>query len=163
MATQPEIYSVKVSLLGSKPKVWRRVLVNSASTLGEFHVVIQSSMGWGNCHMHQCNINGRFYQSGPLADLDLDLGDLGMEIIDGDKVRLSQFAAPGSKFLYEYDMGDSWEHEIFVEKVVPFTPSLRHFTEWLEEEMGIENFDPKEFDKAMAIIRIEYIKDFKPM
>lgn len=42
-------------------------------------------------------------------------------------VKLSQLV-PGEKFkfLYTYDMGDSWEHEILVEKVLPAEPQTRY-------------------------------------
>ena len=29
----------------------------------------------------------------------------------------------GFKFVYEYDFGDSWEHIIVVEKIIPFDPA----------------------------------------
>ncbi|KAG0010830.1 hypothetical protein BGZ80_001149 [Entomortierella chlamydospora] len=121
MEDQPEIYSVKITLRGSKPKVWRRVLVDSTSTLTELHEVIQYAMGWIGYHLHQFKIGGKFFQSNPL---DEDFGFFGMEVHNGDEVRLNEVAEPGSKFIYEYDFGDGWEHEIFVEKVVPFKPSL---------------------------------------
>ena len=31
-----------------------------------------------------------------------------------------------TKFMYEYDFGDSWEHEIVVEKFLPFDPAAKH-------------------------------------
>jgi hypothetical protein len=32
----------------------------------------------------------------------------------------------GQKLLYEYDFGDSWEHEIVVEKMLPFDPRAKY-------------------------------------
>ena len=36
--------------------------------------------------------------------------------------------APGAKqkFIYEYDFGDSWEHEVLVEEVLPPDPDFKH-------------------------------------
>jgi hypothetical protein len=36
--------------------------------------------------------------------------------------------APGvkQKFTYEYDFGDSWEHEVLVEEVLPPDPDFKH-------------------------------------
>jgi hypothetical protein len=39
------------------------------------------------------------------------------------KVRLDQIvSAPKDRFVYEYDFGDGWDHEIVVEKVLPPDP-----------------------------------------
>jgi hypothetical protein len=36
--------------------------------------------------------------------------------------------APGAKlkFIYKYDFGDSWEHEVLVEEVLPPDPDFKH-------------------------------------
>jgi hypothetical protein len=42
------------------------------------------------------------------------------EVSNSRKVKLSQLVAQGiKKFLYVYDMGDSWEHIIQIEKTLP--------------------------------------------
>jgi len=46
------------------------------------------------------------------------LGDLDVE--DGRTVTLETLGrGEKSKFLYEYDFGDNWEHELLVEKILP--------------------------------------------
>ena len=44
--------------------------------------------------------------------------------IEGENARRVTLAALGQgakdKFLYEYDFGDSWEHELLIEKVLPW-------------------------------------------
>jgi hypothetical protein len=47
------VYQIHISLLGIKPKIWRRVLIQSDILLSDFHKVIQTSMGWTNSHLHQ--------------------------------------------------------------------------------------------------------------
>jgi len=41
-------------------------------------------------------------------------------------VRLNQIADAGAKFVYEYDFGDSWEHILLVEKVLPMEPDQQY-------------------------------------
>ena len=107
------IYQVKITLIGSKPPIWRTVLVPSDLRLGAFHDVIQVAMGWTESHLHQFIANKVFY--GVPDD------DFGMEIEDETKYKLSQLLKKEKDTLiYEYDFGDSWEHKILLEKILPF-------------------------------------------
>ena len=40
------IYQLKVTLRGSKPPIWRRLLVSDQTTLGKLHDILQIAMGW---------------------------------------------------------------------------------------------------------------------
>ena len=45
------IISLKVTLRGVKPPVWRRLLAPGTMTLGDLHKAIQAAMGWRDCHL----------------------------------------------------------------------------------------------------------------
>ncbi len=47
------ILQLHIELRGTKPKVWRRVLVPDTITLLRLHLVIQAAFGWGHSHMHE--------------------------------------------------------------------------------------------------------------
>ena len=50
-----------------------------------------------------------------------------LETKDESRVRLHQIVAqPRAKFRYEYDMGDSWLHDITVEKILPVEPGQQY-------------------------------------
>ncbi|MBI3369461.1 MAG: plasmid pRiA4b ORF-3 family protein [Burkholderiales bacterium] len=49
----PAIFQLHIELRGSKPKIWRRVLVPETITLLRLHLVIQAAFGWGHSHMHE--------------------------------------------------------------------------------------------------------------
>src|SRR6202040_3341974 len=51
-----EIYQIKVTLLGTSPPIWRRLLVPANLTLEQLHDVLQLAMGWEDCHMHDFRI-----------------------------------------------------------------------------------------------------------
>src|SRR5439155_18341526 len=51
--TRVEVYAIKVTLLGTRPPVWRRILVAREITLRNLHRTLQSVMGWTNSHLHQ--------------------------------------------------------------------------------------------------------------
>lgn len=109
-----EIYQIKVTLRGSKPPIWRRIQVPGDISLGKLHRILQIVMGWTDSHLHQF-IVGRTYYGQPDPNYGSDL-----EMRNESRVKLQQIA-PGEKFkfIYEYDFGDSWEHELLIEKILP--------------------------------------------
>lgn len=44
------IYRLKICLDGSKPEIWRRILVPGKLSLEKLHFIIQVVMGWNNTH-----------------------------------------------------------------------------------------------------------------
>jgi hypothetical protein len=48
----PEQLILKITLLGSKPVIWRRVEVHSGLTLHELHIVIQCVFEWDGSHLY---------------------------------------------------------------------------------------------------------------
>ena len=61
MKTEKQIYQIKVVLAGSKPSIWRRILVSSDISLVKLHDVLQIAMGWEDCHLHQFKYQGKYY------------------------------------------------------------------------------------------------------
>src|SRR6516162_7047338 len=60
-AISTEIYQLKVTLLGTSPAIWRRLLVPPDLTLAQLHDVLQIAMGWQECHMHEFGAGGRHF------------------------------------------------------------------------------------------------------
>ena len=106
------VYQLKVTLLHTKPPVWRRVLVDGSATLDQVHEVIQAAFGWWNYHLHEFEV-GRARYGVPDPD-----EDFGPPARDERRTRLDKVAKVGSSFRYTYDFGDYWEHQIKVEKVL---------------------------------------------
>jgi hypothetical protein len=115
------IYQIKVTLQHSKPPIWRRIQVRSDITLGKLHDILQIVMGWTDSHLHMFVIGGKRYGS-----LEADpTGELEMK--DERRVRLDQvITGVGARFVYEYDFGDSWEHLLQIEKVLPPDTGVRY-------------------------------------
>lgn len=111
--SSPTIYQLKIALEGTKPSIWRRVLVPSDIKLGTLHLAIQVSMGWSNAHLHQF-FNRELEYYGP-AELAAD-----SEVKDESQIKLSQLLiTEHDSIRYEYDFGDGWMHLILLEKILP--------------------------------------------
>ncbi|PIP82599.1 MAG: hypothetical protein CO113_10755 [Elusimicrobia bacterium CG_4_9_14_3_um_filter_62_55] len=112
-AQQGQVYQLKVALDEITPPIWRRLVVPSDINLFKLHEIIQVAMGWTNSHLHQFIVGRTFYG---IPDDEIEGA---IEIKDERKHTLSQIAKKkGAKVVYEYDMGDSWEHHIVVEEVL---------------------------------------------
>lgn len=111
------IYQLKVVLLGAKPPIWRRLQVPGNANLDWLHAVLQVAIGWTNSHLHQFKIGDECYSDTRHHFAEFE-GD--PEILEARKFTLQQIAPlEKNAFRYEYDFGDSWEHQITVEKIQP--------------------------------------------
>lgn len=108
-----DVFQLKVTLLDTKPPIWRRVLVDGGSTLDHLHEVIQAAFGWWTYHLHEFEAGRTRYG---VPDPDEDWGEPPR---DERRTRLDAIAGKGSSFRYIYDFGDGWDHKITVEKVLP--------------------------------------------
>ncbi len=107
-------YQLKITLLYSEPLIWRCIEVPGSMTLDKLHDVIQLSMGWTDSHLHQFMIGNSLYA---LKDEEDDWG--GPKSLDETKFKICDLEADMQQhFMYEYDFGDGWRHEIQIEKVI---------------------------------------------
>lgn len=95
---------------GSKPKIWRRILIDSDILLEDFHKVIQITMGWADSHLHIFLDGIKEYSS---KEFEIEYAK------DSRTVRLNKILKEENfKINYEYDFGDGWEHTIKLEKIL---------------------------------------------
>ena len=52
------IYQLKIVLTSISPMIWRRLLVQSATTIAELHYIIQIAMGWEDEHLNRFRKHG---------------------------------------------------------------------------------------------------------
>lgn len=107
------LYQFKITLKEIRPPIWRRFWVPDWITLSDLHDIIQVVMGWDNSHLHEFLWKGKRYGA-PASDWGFE------EVINEDTVTLRKLGlSPKNKIQYEYDFGDSWEHELLLEKILP--------------------------------------------
>ncbi len=143
------VYQLKITLKGSKPPIWRRMLVSSETRLDKLARIIMAAMGWDNSHLHEFETKTARY--GPpeddggfgmgavdprkmLAEIfgvdpgrldDLPFGP--PPLIDEAEVTLAQVVPnEGGRIAFTYDFGDGWDHTIVVEKILPADPATEY-------------------------------------
>ncbi|HEY7297655.1 MAG TPA: plasmid pRiA4b ORF-3 family protein [Xanthobacteraceae bacterium] len=108
--TQSRVYQIKITLAGTEPPIWRRLLVPGSISLAELHRILQVAMGWQDDHLHAFESANRRARSRLEPGCDWD---------DEERVRLDQvLAREKSAMVYLYDFGDSWTHNVVVEKIL---------------------------------------------
>ncbi len=107
------LYEIKITLLELTPEIWRLVVIPRDITLGNLHHVIQIAMGWEDNHLHEFEIGRKRY--GQMIAEEFGFEDA---TINEDIVHLNGVAKPKAKFMYTYDFGDGWQHEIHIEREV---------------------------------------------
>lgn len=117
------VFQIKITLVGSKPPIWRRFLIDPNENLFNLHLVIQILMGWTDSHLHQY-IQGKTFFAMPDRS---DEGSFGSERLDESKFKIFQVLdKPKAKIIYEYDFGDSWGHVLVLEKILPQEESKKY-------------------------------------
>ena len=108
-----KLFQFKITLLDSEPAIWRRIQTRDC-TLDKLHEHIQTAMGWTNSHLHQFEIEGERY-----GDLELlDCGEEAFDYFDSTVTKISEIVPKDGNqfhFVYEYDFGDCWRHEVLFE------------------------------------------------
>jgi hypothetical protein len=106
-----EVYAIKVTLLGTSPPVWRRILVPRDIRLRQLHRTLQTVMGWTNSHLHQFVLQTQTF-SDPRSRV-------GTKVVNENRTMLGELIGTvGARLLYEYDFGDGWQHELVLEEVL---------------------------------------------
>jgi hypothetical protein len=115
-------FQFKIQLIHiSEPTVWRRVLVPEQFSFLRMHEVIQEAFGWEDYHLFLFSPKG--YGSEPIIEMpneedDSLFGFRRKQKLDASKTKLNQvFTTAKQKYMYIYDFGDDWKHQISLEKI----------------------------------------------
>jgi hypothetical protein len=110
------VVQLRIALRDVEPEVWRRALVPGDVPLSDLHDIIQVLMGWTDSHLHSFEIGDARY--GPQYDDHPD------DELDEKSVTVAGALKGHDRFAYEYDFGDSWDHDVVVERTITAAPGL---------------------------------------
>lgn len=98
-------------------KAVRRIIVPADIEFARLHKVLQSVFSWQNYHLYDFTIFGSNIPVARIVPFEDDLGyDEDAILMKGHT--LSEFLPEYKHILYTYDMGDNWEHEIELVRVI---------------------------------------------
>lgn len=109
----PNGYQLKITIKGSHPPIWRRVIVPERITFYQLDDIIEELFGWTHSHLFEFYIkkfNVRFVNDEMCGGFDEE---------DAEEC-MDSWIEEGDTFEYTYDFGDNWEHTIKFEKIVEY-------------------------------------------
>lgn len=113
------VFQLRIQLEQVTPTVWRRLLVPGGVRLAKLHGIFQAALGWTNSDLHCFTVGDDLY--------GMQLEDHPAGELDETEVTVLQALRRGERrFGYEYDFGDSWEHEVFIESTTWPPLALKH-------------------------------------
>jgi hypothetical protein len=178
------ILQLKVTLIDTDPPVWRRLLVPAEYSFADLHSALQDAMWWTDSHLHQFFTASPFKRSAAYKRISLPMPDIDLsgeeKALDERKEKLSKWLGkPKDVVFYEYDFGDSWMHEVMLEKIVPAN-SIERYPQLVDganacppEDCGgpvgymrlrevLSNPDDDEHDEMLEWLGIDEPKEFDP-
>jgi hypothetical protein len=103
------IFQLRIDLNDAHVPIWRRVLVPGSVRVAKLHDMLQAAMGWTNSHLHSFEVDGTTY--------GMQFDDYPEDELDEKEFTVLRALGDATKFSYEYDFGDGWEHTITVESM----------------------------------------------
>lgn len=134
-------YQIKIELVGSKPLIWRRVIIPADVTFKRLHDTIQFSMDWWDSHLYEFEFpqeklrvtndeeayeEFKFYQEKYKGKALTKRNDpqgfiartLETAIRQPQTVKIDRYLEEYKTLTYVYDFGDDWRHQIELEKII---------------------------------------------
>lgn len=98
-------------------KATRRIIVPSNITFKKLHQVLQKTFSWKNYHLYEFEIFNKNQLAATLVAFEDSLDyNPGATLINNQT--LADYLPEHEYILYRYDMGDNWEHEIELVRVI---------------------------------------------
>lgn len=122
--TLPKIFQFKITLIGPKPSVWRRVQVPSTFNFWDLHITLQDAMGWEDYHLHKFEIKNP--KTGTNTTIGVPCYDGDDTIHEKTTQLVDYFVTVNCTAKYQYDFGFSWDHKIVLEKILDAIPGTQY-------------------------------------
>ena len=113
-------YTIRITLKGITPPIWRKVEVPSNISLRHLSELIMAVMGWSGYHMNQFRKGlDTYYEPCYQRDGDMeDFSDVRIRHFNQEEYSIGQILEEkGRSFTFDYDFGDGWEHEVRLSSV----------------------------------------------
>lgn len=119
---------IRIKLNNAPVKIWRELKVPSNMSMELLAKVLLMAMGWEDYHLHQfVQQNGKhhiyFKSTKDLKDENTFFTPFLTRSYNADETPIGTvLSQKGKRIRFEYDFGDSWEHEVWVKGIRDYAP-----------------------------------------
>lgn len=134
-------YRIRISLAGTNPLIWREITVPEGIRFSQLHKIFQKTMGWEDRHYYFFSFNeGKTRITGIREEYEeyslvkrltennelnrkndpnaMQMALLHKEIKSAGTTRIGRYLEEASRFVYVYDLGDHWIHDIEIIDII---------------------------------------------
>lgn len=120
-------YTLRITLKGIRPSIWRKVEVPSNITLRHLAELIITLMGWSGYHLHQFYKGDDYFIPAYQSDKSDDNDFFGCQTHASEEFIIADILREkGKSVTFEYDFGDEWRHEVRLSSVADYAPEEPH-------------------------------------
>lgn len=121
-----KVYQLKITIKDIKPPIWRRLLVQENITFYKFHKIIQAAFGWQDYHLFNFHFGDAVIcLPDPYYGPDEMYGP-GVEELNAKRNKIDDWLDERKEFVYTYDFGDNWNHQIIVEDKIEADKGVKY-------------------------------------
>lgn len=106
-----KVFGLRLDVVGTTPRIWRRLLVRESMWLSRLHDTIQIAFDWFDYQTHAFNLDDLRFGN-PLKREEMTIED------DRDVTLTDLDLENRTRFTYGYHFGEGWQVEIKVEKTL---------------------------------------------
>lgn len=114
-------FHIRIKLNNAPVPVWREIKVPSNITIAFLSFILLDVMGWENCHLHLFRSGDVIYKRAACIRQDKAMGYFFSNrnvILPSEDYSISElFVKEKARIKFEYDFGDSWEHDVWLKGV----------------------------------------------
>lgn len=117
-------YHIRIKLNKAPLPIWRELKVPSNITLEALSFILIEVMGWKNIHLHQFKKGNTIYKSTVCINQDFELMPFSrIKVKDTNDYSIAELLEfKGDRIIFEYDFGDSWEHDVWLKGIREYNP-----------------------------------------
>lgn len=116
-------YHLRIKLNNAPVPVWREIKVPSNTSLEFLAYIIEEAMGWWHEHLHMFRDKDTLYKNRKEIKIERGMLPWGESRNQPtEEYALSDLLnMKGKRIKFEYDFGDSWEHDVWMKGVSDYT------------------------------------------
>ena len=110
-------YQLKIAIKDTHPPIWRRCIIPAGYSFSQLSFIFNEIMGWSGYHLSSFKFNKLNLEFTEDTEEDMPMWYQN-EVLEASEYLIDEFVEQVKSFIYIYDFGDYWEHQVTVEEIL---------------------------------------------